>query len=187
MTILIIAHRLTTIESANNLLFFKSRSHLVSAAKGTHEYNEIFERLKCISYAAGNTDEKEDSSSSSEEKEDEELELEEIHEEAQENDEVIEPGSVNSLQNDDVKSTHSSQSGDMIQAIEKKLSEEGNNRQRTINASRALTEVRMSDKTVEEEMEEPLLPVRTASPTARHLTDRKVSVSSDKFRKQSTR
>ena len=35
LTIIIIAHRLTTIASADNLLFFKSRSELVSAAKGT--------------------------------------------------------------------------------------------------------------------------------------------------------
>lgn len=53
LTIIIIAHRLTTIASADNLLFFKSRSELVSAAKGTPEYNEIFEKLKSISYAQG--------------------------------------------------------------------------------------------------------------------------------------
>jgi len=51
LTILIIAHRLTTIASADNLLYFKSRSNLVSAKKGTEEYDEIFERLKCIQYA----------------------------------------------------------------------------------------------------------------------------------------
>ena len=43
-----IAHRLTTIASADNLLYFKSRSQLVSASKGTPEYDEIFEKLKCI-------------------------------------------------------------------------------------------------------------------------------------------
>ena len=43
-----IAHRLTTIASADNLLYFKSRSNLVSAAKGSQEYDEIFEKLKCI-------------------------------------------------------------------------------------------------------------------------------------------
>ncbi len=53
LTIIIIAHRLTTIASADNLLFFKSRSELVSAAKGTPEYDEIFEKLKSISYAQG--------------------------------------------------------------------------------------------------------------------------------------
>lgn len=51
LTIIIIAHRLTTIASADNLLFFKSRSELVSAAKGTSDYDEIFEKLKSISYA----------------------------------------------------------------------------------------------------------------------------------------
>jgi len=43
-----IAHRLTTIASADNLLYFKSRSQLVSAKKGSPEYDEIFEKLKCI-------------------------------------------------------------------------------------------------------------------------------------------
>ena len=53
LTIVIIAHRLTTIASADNLLFFKSRSELVNAAKGTQEYDEIFERLQSIAYAQG--------------------------------------------------------------------------------------------------------------------------------------
>ena len=44
---------MTTIASADNLLYFKSRSDLVTAAKGTPEYNEIFEKLKSISYAQG--------------------------------------------------------------------------------------------------------------------------------------
>ena len=56
LTIVIIAQRLTTIASADNLLFFKSRSELVNAAKGTQEYNEIFEQLKSISYAQGQDD-----------------------------------------------------------------------------------------------------------------------------------
>lgn len=56
LTIIMIAHRLTTIASANNLLFFKSKSELISAAKGTDEYNEIFEKLKAISYAQGAED-----------------------------------------------------------------------------------------------------------------------------------
>lgn len=62
LTIIIIAHRLTTIASADNLLFFKSRSELVTAAKGTPEYNEIFEQLKSISYAQGQEDFDEDDS-----------------------------------------------------------------------------------------------------------------------------
>ena len=53
LTILVIAHRLTTISTANNLLFFRSRSELDSASKGTAEYNEIFEKLKNISYSYG--------------------------------------------------------------------------------------------------------------------------------------
>lgn len=59
LTILIIAHRLTTIQSANNLLYFRSRSQLDSAAKGTQEYAEIFEKLKSIAYAYGEEDQKE--------------------------------------------------------------------------------------------------------------------------------
>ena len=51
-----IAHRLTTIASADNLLYFKSRSQLVSAEKGSPEYEEIFEKLKCIQYARGDDD-----------------------------------------------------------------------------------------------------------------------------------
>ena len=53
MTIIIIAHRLTTISSADNLLYFKSRSELVTASKGTAEYDDIFEKLKAIQYAYG--------------------------------------------------------------------------------------------------------------------------------------
>jgi ABC-type transport system involved in Fe-S cluster assembly fused permease/ATPase subunit len=52
----VIAHRLTTIQSADQLLFFKSRSELVSAEKGTNEYDEIILKLKSISYAAGAED-----------------------------------------------------------------------------------------------------------------------------------
>ena len=48
LTIIMIAHRLTTIASADNLLYFKSRSQLISATKGSQEYDEIFEKLKCI-------------------------------------------------------------------------------------------------------------------------------------------
>ena len=50
---MIIAHRLTTISSANNLLFFRSRSQLDYASKGTREYTEIFEKLKNIAYSYG--------------------------------------------------------------------------------------------------------------------------------------
>jgi len=47
---------LTTIASADNLLFFRSRSELQTAVKGTPEYEEIFEKLRSISYAAGDND-----------------------------------------------------------------------------------------------------------------------------------
>lgn len=53
LTIIMIAHRLTTIASADNLLYFKSRSQLVSASKGSAEYDEIWEKIKCIQYAMG--------------------------------------------------------------------------------------------------------------------------------------
>lgn len=60
LTIIMIAHRLTTIASADNLLYFKSRSQLISAEKGSEEYDEIFEKLKCIQYAYGDDDKEED-------------------------------------------------------------------------------------------------------------------------------
>jgi hypothetical protein len=55
LTILIIAHRLTTIASANNLLFFRNRSQLDYASKGSREYTEIFENLKNIAYSYGDS------------------------------------------------------------------------------------------------------------------------------------
>ncbi len=70
LTIIIIAHRLTTIASADNLLYFKSRSELVTASKGTPEYDELFEKLKCIQYAYG-ADEKNDEEESDDEEIDE--------------------------------------------------------------------------------------------------------------------
>lgn len=53
LTIIIIAHRMNTIRSANNLLFFKSRSELIAAQKGTLQYDQIIEKLKYITYLAG--------------------------------------------------------------------------------------------------------------------------------------
>ena len=67
LTIIMIAHRLTTIESADNLLYFKSRNELISAEKGTPEYDEIFEKLKCISYAYGDDDDKDEQQEEDEE------------------------------------------------------------------------------------------------------------------------
>jgi len=46
-----IAHRMSTIVSADNLLYFAGRSNLISAAKGSIQYNEILEKLEAISYA----------------------------------------------------------------------------------------------------------------------------------------
>lgn len=76
LTILIIAHRLTTIQSAENLLYFKSRSELVSASKGSKQYDDIMERLKNMQYAAGvDDDEAQEESSSSEYGSEDELPL----------------------------------------------------------------------------------------------------------------
>ena len=58
LTIVMIAHRMTTIECAENLLFFQSSSEIISSKKGSQLYSEILEKLKAISYAYG-----EDSSS----------------------------------------------------------------------------------------------------------------------------
>ena len=66
MTIIMIAHRLSTIESADNLLYFKSRHELVTASKGTSEYDEIFEKLKCIQYQYGDNDKEEKNDSDDE-------------------------------------------------------------------------------------------------------------------------
>ena len=89
-----IAHRLTTIASADNLLYFKSRSQLVSAEKGSPEYEEIFEKLKCIQYAYGD-DEKDDGQDGDEGDEHEVIEEEESSaaEEAKQGD--TKPGLVN--------------------------------------------------------------------------------------------
>lgn len=55
-----IAHRLSTIECADELLFFKSSSELISARKGTEEYEEIMDKLRAIQYAYGEVDDNED-------------------------------------------------------------------------------------------------------------------------------
>ena len=94
LTILIIAHRLTTIASADNLLYFKSRSDLVSAAKGTPEYNEIFEKLKSISYAQGEVEGSDD-----EEEDDDGLPDEHIIIEDAEGENIDESGSDYKKQN----------------------------------------------------------------------------------------
>ena len=46
-----IAHRLQTIQTADNLLFMESPTNIIAAQKGTDEYDELMERLKKTSYA----------------------------------------------------------------------------------------------------------------------------------------
>ena len=51
LTIVIIAHRLETIMTAQNLLYFESNTTLVPSAKGTPEYDRIIKKLKEEVYA----------------------------------------------------------------------------------------------------------------------------------------
>ena len=51
LTIIIIAHRLETIMTAENLLYFESNQNLVPAQKGTPEYEQVIKRLKEEVYA----------------------------------------------------------------------------------------------------------------------------------------
>ena len=51
LTIIMIAHRLNTIASAENLLFLETPTNQISAQKGTEEYDELMERLKSTNYA----------------------------------------------------------------------------------------------------------------------------------------
>jgi ABC-type transport system involved in Fe-S cluster assembly fused permease/ATPase subunit len=46
-----IAHRLSTIASAQNLLYLEDNTKLISASKGTKEYEDIIERLMSNNYA----------------------------------------------------------------------------------------------------------------------------------------
>jgi ABC-type multidrug transport system fused ATPase/permease subunit len=46
LTIILIAHRLQTIMSAQNLLYLESKNSMLSASKGTPEYDEIIKRLQ---------------------------------------------------------------------------------------------------------------------------------------------
>ena len=48
MTIIIIAHRVTTIETANNLLVFRGRSDLITVTKGTDEYEEVMKKVRNV-------------------------------------------------------------------------------------------------------------------------------------------
>lgn len=58
LTIIMIAHRLQTIMSAQNLLYLESKNTMLSAAKGTPEYDEIIKRLQEQNYAHQQDDEK---------------------------------------------------------------------------------------------------------------------------------
>lgn len=50
MTIVIIAHRLGTIKSAQNLLFLEENNSVLAAEKGTDEYKVLLDRLMEINY-----------------------------------------------------------------------------------------------------------------------------------------
>lgn len=45
-----IAHRLQTIETAQNLLYIESPSKIIGGQKGSREYAEIMEKLKTENY-----------------------------------------------------------------------------------------------------------------------------------------
>lgn len=51
LTIIMIAHRLQTIMTADNLLFIESNKSLLPATKGTPEYDVLIKRLQEINYA----------------------------------------------------------------------------------------------------------------------------------------
>ena len=50
LTIIIIAHRLQTIEAAANLLYINSPKSIIGAEKGSEEYESIMEKLKTETY-----------------------------------------------------------------------------------------------------------------------------------------
>ena len=128
-----IAHRLTTIASADNLLYFKSRSQLVSAVKGSAEYDEIFEKLKCIQYAYGDDDKEKE-----EEVEDDEEDI--IEEEEDSDDDRIETAiaklSDNSSVNaQDEKRKHSVQSEQDPDTMFRRVSDRTSGENKRINPS----------------------------------------------------
>lgn len=51
LTIIMIAHRLQTILTADNLLYMESPTNIIGAAKGTQEYTTIINRLQEQNYA----------------------------------------------------------------------------------------------------------------------------------------
>lgn len=59
LTILIIAHRLTSIQDARNLLFIEKRDLIRNYVKGTKEYDFMFAKLKNITYVNAEGEEEE--------------------------------------------------------------------------------------------------------------------------------
>ena len=57
LTILIIAHRLTSIKNAKNLLFIEGRDIINAYKKDTPEYEQAMHRLKNFTYAYGEGEE----------------------------------------------------------------------------------------------------------------------------------
>ena len=51
LTIITIAHRLQTIAASNYLLYLESKNSVVSAIKGTEEYDRIMTKLQEDTYA----------------------------------------------------------------------------------------------------------------------------------------
>ena len=66
-----IAHRLQTIMTADNLLYLESPTSVIGVEKGTKEYDDVMNRLKQTNYAHQADDAKEDLESSVESDEDE--------------------------------------------------------------------------------------------------------------------
>ena len=51
MTIIMIAHRLQTIKTAENLIYLQDTKTAIGATKGSKEYDEIIKRLEATNYA----------------------------------------------------------------------------------------------------------------------------------------
>ena len=64
LTIIMIAHRLQTIMTADNLLFLENPKSVLSAQKGTPEYTEIMDRMKRTNYAHQAGDDEDDAQES---------------------------------------------------------------------------------------------------------------------------
>jgi len=69
LTIIIIAHRLTTIETAENLLYIEDKDKLILAKKGSEEYRDIMRKLRSRNYAH--------------QEEQEQMKIEEVHEKSE--------------------------------------------------------------------------------------------------------